>query len=222
MAEWLKAHAWKACIRETVSRVRIPLSPPYFQQVRESAVQVTVLGDGACFGAALHLHHRSANSLCALPPSSKARKFSASKSCSDTMNRALPHAAHTLIFAVTSTRRRRNPEWQGKPETMKSASWPPATRGLASRDSLAGWFDFHPAPIFPMRPKPPIHQRQWCLRHRGQSQDGVGSETLLPEAGHRHRHRGRFDPSSAAPQRAHDSGLPTSALGPPRCLQART
>jgi hypothetical protein len=28
MAEWLKAHAWKACIRETVSRVRIPLSPP--------------------------------------------------------------------------------------------------------------------------------------------------------------------------------------------------
>ena len=28
MAEWLKAHAWKACKRETVSRVRIPLSPP--------------------------------------------------------------------------------------------------------------------------------------------------------------------------------------------------
>ena len=39
MAEWLKAHAWKACIRETVSRVRIPLSPPCFEQVRESAVQ---------------------------------------------------------------------------------------------------------------------------------------------------------------------------------------
>src|SRR5215469_4993843 len=31
MAEWLKAHAWKACIRETVSRVRIPVSPPFFQ-----------------------------------------------------------------------------------------------------------------------------------------------------------------------------------------------
>ena len=30
MAEWLKAHAWKACIRETVSWVRIPLSPPEF------------------------------------------------------------------------------------------------------------------------------------------------------------------------------------------------
>ena len=27
MAEWLKAHAWKACIRETVSWVRIPLPP---------------------------------------------------------------------------------------------------------------------------------------------------------------------------------------------------
>ena len=31
MAEWLKAHAWKACKRETVSRVRIPLSPPFFK-----------------------------------------------------------------------------------------------------------------------------------------------------------------------------------------------
>ena len=30
VAEWLKAHAWKACKRETVSRVRIPLSPPFF------------------------------------------------------------------------------------------------------------------------------------------------------------------------------------------------
>src|SRR2546428_7477316 len=28
MAEWLKAHAWKACIRETVSWVRIPFHPP--------------------------------------------------------------------------------------------------------------------------------------------------------------------------------------------------
>src|SRR5512133_69665 len=31
MAEWLKAHAWKACIRETVSWVRIPLPPPLAQ-----------------------------------------------------------------------------------------------------------------------------------------------------------------------------------------------
>jgi hypothetical protein len=28
MAEWFKAHAWKACVRETVPWVRIPLSPP--------------------------------------------------------------------------------------------------------------------------------------------------------------------------------------------------
>src|SRR5713226_3081793 len=30
MAEWLKAHAWKACLGETLTRVRIPLSPPEF------------------------------------------------------------------------------------------------------------------------------------------------------------------------------------------------
>jgi hypothetical protein len=28
MAEWLKAHAWKACMLERASRVRIPVSPP--------------------------------------------------------------------------------------------------------------------------------------------------------------------------------------------------
>ncbi len=28
VAEWLKAHAWKACLGETLTRVRIPLSPP--------------------------------------------------------------------------------------------------------------------------------------------------------------------------------------------------
>gem|GEM_PF-6808141 len=30
MSEWLKEHAWKACVRETVPRVRIPPSPPVF------------------------------------------------------------------------------------------------------------------------------------------------------------------------------------------------
>ena len=34
MAEWLKAHAWKACVRETVPWVRIPLSPPHFALAR--------------------------------------------------------------------------------------------------------------------------------------------------------------------------------------------
>ena len=29
MAEWLKAHAWKACKGEILSWVRIPFSPPY-------------------------------------------------------------------------------------------------------------------------------------------------------------------------------------------------
>jgi hypothetical protein len=28
VAEWLKAHAWKVCIGESLSRVRIPLPPP--------------------------------------------------------------------------------------------------------------------------------------------------------------------------------------------------
>ncbi len=31
VAEWLKAHAWNACRRGTVSRVRIPLCPPFSQ-----------------------------------------------------------------------------------------------------------------------------------------------------------------------------------------------
>src|SRR6516164_1922489 len=38
MAEWLKAHAWKACILERVSRVRIPVSPPCFQYLASSLV----------------------------------------------------------------------------------------------------------------------------------------------------------------------------------------
>ena len=31
VAEWLKAHAWKACNGLSRSRVRIPPSPPYSQ-----------------------------------------------------------------------------------------------------------------------------------------------------------------------------------------------
>jgi hypothetical protein len=30
VSEWLKEHAWKVCIPERVSRVRIPPSPPEF------------------------------------------------------------------------------------------------------------------------------------------------------------------------------------------------
>jgi hypothetical protein len=56
MAEWLKAHAWKACVRETVPWVRIPLSPPeyspkslqsprVFLSARDGAAQIS---PGAC------------------------------------------------------------------------------------------------------------------------------------------------------------------------------
>ena len=44
VAERLKAHAWKVCIRETVSRVRIPLSPPFlYDQALSGAVFVSSL-----------------------------------------------------------------------------------------------------------------------------------------------------------------------------------
>ena len=35
LSEWLKEHAWKACIRVTVSRVQIPHSPPLFCKLRQ-------------------------------------------------------------------------------------------------------------------------------------------------------------------------------------------
>ena len=36
VAEWLKAHAWKACLRETVTWVRIPLPPPRPREVPQT------------------------------------------------------------------------------------------------------------------------------------------------------------------------------------------
>ena len=42
MTEWLKVHAWKACVRETVPRVRIPLSPP-LKNCRVSGFFITSL-----------------------------------------------------------------------------------------------------------------------------------------------------------------------------------
>lgn len=41
VAEWLKAHAWKVCIRETVSRVRIPLPPPFQSQTGHCVYAIT-------------------------------------------------------------------------------------------------------------------------------------------------------------------------------------
>ena len=54
MGEWLKPHASKACIRGTVSGVRIPLSPPLLSLLAESqhasssgiAFQLEVVGIG--------------------------------------------------------------------------------------------------------------------------------------------------------------------------------
>src|SRR4051794_20879727 len=37
MSEWLKEHAWKACVGETLPRVRIPLSPPNLALARFGA-----------------------------------------------------------------------------------------------------------------------------------------------------------------------------------------
>ena len=39
MAEWLKAHAWKACIGETLSWVRIPFSPPLIFNLKTAFIQ---------------------------------------------------------------------------------------------------------------------------------------------------------------------------------------
>ena len=41
MAEWLKAHAWKACLGETLTWVRIPLSPPRRLDCREILLPLT-------------------------------------------------------------------------------------------------------------------------------------------------------------------------------------
>jgi hypothetical protein len=34
LAEWSKAHAWKVCRRGTVSRVRIPHCPPFYNPLK--------------------------------------------------------------------------------------------------------------------------------------------------------------------------------------------
>src|SRR6516164_2124387 len=54
MAEWLKAHAWKACIRETVSWVRIPLPPPersspLFAIVHKASIFPALFGDSRLY-----------------------------------------------------------------------------------------------------------------------------------------------------------------------------
>src|SRR5918995_3911274 len=40
MSEWLKEHAWKACVGETLPWVRIPLSPPAFARLRRASARL--------------------------------------------------------------------------------------------------------------------------------------------------------------------------------------
>jgi hypothetical protein len=42
MAEWFKAHAWNACVRESVPWVRIPLSPPMPRGSQLTTLSITV------------------------------------------------------------------------------------------------------------------------------------------------------------------------------------
>lgn len=61
VAEWLKAHAWKVCRRETVSRVRIPLSPPAIVFPRKSGARTELwltFPSKPIRGFAFPTHHR--------------------------------------------------------------------------------------------------------------------------------------------------------------------
>ena len=42
MSEWLKEHAWKACVGETLPRVRIPLSPPIHKRLNTRTYLIRV------------------------------------------------------------------------------------------------------------------------------------------------------------------------------------
>lgn len=51
MSEWLKEHAWNACIGETLSGVRIPLSPPPSQANDIFSIVSSEWSKAAAFGA---------------------------------------------------------------------------------------------------------------------------------------------------------------------------
>jgi hypothetical protein len=53
VSEWLKEHAWKVCILERVSRVRIPPSPPSTKP-RLGKKRVSMLVEGADRHASAH------------------------------------------------------------------------------------------------------------------------------------------------------------------------
>ena len=43
VVEWFKAHAWKACKGVTLSRVRIPLSPPKLLNYSKEIIFLMIL-----------------------------------------------------------------------------------------------------------------------------------------------------------------------------------
>ncbi len=92
MAEWLKAHAWKVCMRATASRVRIPLPPPFFfvRSGGHAGENTTLLGQIRCpTGAA-----QNRGNLPAEPSISiRARAFGLPRRCT------LQGAAHTACVA---------------------------------------------------------------------------------------------------------------------------
>lgn len=60
MAEWLKAHAWKACKRATVSQVRILFSPPIETSQAEPGMfllNLSLPGAGTTYTDTQHIEH---------------------------------------------------------------------------------------------------------------------------------------------------------------------
>lgn len=63
MAEWLKAHAWKACIRSNVSGVRIPPDPP--KDYKNKICALKIKKPEACVSGYLHIVAKGLNYYCA-------------------------------------------------------------------------------------------------------------------------------------------------------------
>src|SRR5580698_6171048 len=71
MAEWLKAHAWKACLLERVTWVRIPLSPPFSLGRRETRLHSSENAAIPRFSP----RNRTGESVPRIPPSRICRNF---------------------------------------------------------------------------------------------------------------------------------------------------
>ena len=88
VAEWSKAHAWKVCRRGTVSRVRIPLSPP---------ISVTEHDDGPFLGCFFSQFQRGLAKATALQRLPK-RPKSVSEPHLSLIDRPLPSEGRLKIF----------------------------------------------------------------------------------------------------------------------------